>query len=120
MVFLGICALVKATVLDGGGLDGDKWLGMVGTEEIALELGMLVFFCVAIWKHAYQKLDRKPRWVVYSCAGLIALSGANLWLELTDDGVSSIRVFDYAERMAFLLIILIVQLLRMWRDRQEE
>ena len=41
-------------------------------------------------------------------------------LELTDDMVSRIRVFDYTERMVFWLIILIVQLLRMWKDRQEE
>ena len=120
MVFLGISAVVKAAVLDGGGLDGDNWLGLVGTEEIALELGMLAFFCVAIWKHAYQKLDRKPRWVIYSCAGLIVINGANLWMELTYERVSSFRVFNYVERMAFWLIILIVQLLRMWRDRQEE
>ena len=120
MVFLGVSALVKAAVLDGGGLGGDNWLGLVGTEEIGLKLGLLVFWCVAIWKHAYQKLDRKPRWVIYGCAGLIAVGGANLWLELTDDGVSSIRVFDYTERMVFWLIILIVQLLRMWKDRQEE
>ena len=107
-------------MLDGGGLGGDNWLGLVGTEEIGLKLGLLVFCCVAIWKHAYQKLDRKPSWVIYGCAGLIAVGGANLWLELTDDMVSRIRVFDYTERMVFWLIILIVQLLRMWKDRQEE
>ena len=87
---------------------------------LSIDLGFLVFVCVAIWKHAFLRMSEKPGAVIGGCAALLAFDGGMLILYAASGCYTASGVLQSVEGVIAVLVVLAVQLARMRLDKREE
>ena len=114
-----ICELASVLAWAVCGLP--EW-GLALCVELGLDLGVVVFICTAIWKHAYLRLCEKPGGVFAGCGAVCALGLLLIVVPQTVDmgGTSASAVMRGIECITAALAVAVVQGLRLQKDRQEE
>ena len=87
---------------------------------LSIDLGFLVFVCVAIWKHAFLRISEKPGAVIGGCIALLVFDGGMLILYAASGCYTASDILRSVEWIITALVVLAVQLVRTHRDKREE